>query len=276
MHLAVRCLPLLLIFTVSINAQTPTAGAAKLGSTVFKWEDFVVKPTNVGERRDVVNLPTPTFERFESHISTLKPGLESHPPHRHPQEEFIVVKEGTLEVFINGKTQRAGAGSVFFFASNDLHNMRNVGTTPATYFVFNVTTAATHAVPATAAAESAAPDKLRSQVFNWDNMKTERKETGMRREIVSSPTVTCTNFEGHITTLNPGMAPHAAHRHGDEELIVVKEGQMEVTINGAVQRAGPGSIFFYASNDLHGMKNVGTTPATYHVFRIVTAASPKP
>jgi quercetin dioxygenase-like cupin family protein len=50
---------------------------------------------------------------------------------------------------------------------------------------------------------------------------------------------------------------------------------MEATINGVSRRAGPGSIFFYASNDAHGMKNVGTTAATYYVFRVVTEATPK-
>jgi XRE family transcriptional regulator, regulator of sulfur utilization len=48
---------------------------------------------------------------------------------------LVIVKEGNLEVLINDEVQRAGAGSIFFFASNDLHGMRNVGDTPATYFV---------------------------------------------------------------------------------------------------------------------------------------------
>jgi quercetin dioxygenase-like cupin family protein len=86
--------------------------------------------------------------------------------------------------------------------------------------------------------------------------------------------VTCVGFEGHVTTLNAGESPHPAHRHPDEELVVVKEGLMEATINSVSQRGGPGSIFFYASNDEHGMKNVGTTTATYYVFRIVTEATP--
>ena len=30
------------------------------------------------------------------------------------------------------------------------------------------------------------------------------------------------------------------------------------------------------ANDEHGMKNVGGTTASYHVIRIVTAATPKP
>jgi quercetin dioxygenase-like cupin family protein len=59
-------------------------------------------------------------------------------------------------------------------------------------------------------------------------------------------------------------------------MILIKEGTLEVTINGETQRASAGSIFFYASNDLHGMRNVGLTPATYYVFRFVTAKTPAP
>ena len=55
----------------------------------------------------------------------------------------------------------------------------------------------------------------------------------------------------------------------------MKEGLIEATINGRVQRAGPGSIFFIASNDEHGLRNVGSSSATYHVVRMVTAATPK-
>ncbi len=265
------------VATLSVMGQAPTAAAAsaKLGSTVFHWETLTARPTGVGVRRDVVDQPTATFERFECHISTLNAGNMSHPPHRHPQEEFIIIKEGTLDVFINGKVQRVGPGSLFFFASNDLHNVTNVGDTPATYLVFNLTTAATRSAPPQAAADSAAPGTIPSSVFDWEKLQVKATKTGERREIVNSPTVTCANLECHVTTLNPGEVPHAAHHHPDEELIVVKEGLMQVTINGVTQRAGPGSVIFYASNDEHSMKNAGTTTATYHVIRIVTAATPK-
>ena len=262
--------------TLPLGAQTPVAAPAKFGSTVFKWENFTPKPNAIGVRRDVVDLPTATIARFECHITTLNPGMASHPPHRHPQEEFIIIKEGTLDVIINGKAQRAGPGSLLFYASNDLHNVQNVGDKPATYFVFNLTTAATKSAPAAGAAAAALPGKLASTVFDWEKLEVKTTPKGARREIVNSPTVTCVSLEGHVTTLNPGEVPHAAHRHPDEELVIVKEGLMEVTINGVTQRGGPGSIFFYGSNDEHGMKNVGTTSATYHVIRIVTEATPKP
>jgi quercetin dioxygenase-like cupin family protein len=83
-------------------------------------------------------------------------------------------------------------------------------------------------------------------------------------------------LECHVTTLNPGEIPHPAHRHPDDEIILVKDGMMEATINGRAQTAGPGSIFFFSSNDEHAMKNVGSTTATYYVIRVVTSATPKP
>jgi len=50
-------------------------------------------------------------------------------------------------------------------------------------------------------------------------------------------------------------------------LIIVKEGLIESTQNGEIKRAGPGSIIFESSNQLHGLRNAGTTPATYFVIK---------
>ena len=275
-------LPILLSLVVSVSAplmaQSPAPAAvakAKLGSRVFIFDELKAKPNAVGEVRAVVDLPTATFEKFESHITTLNPGQASHLPHKHAREEFIIVKEGTLEVHINGQTQPAGPGSLLFYASNDMHAVRNIGTTRATYLVFNFETVATRSTAPEGAAVAKLPGKLGSTVFNWDKLAVKPTKVGSRRDIVNSPTPTCESFECHVTTLNAGEVPHAAHRHPDEEIVVVKEGVMEVTINGVTQRGGPGSIFFYGSNDEHGMKNVGGTTASYHVIRIVTAATPK-
>ena len=274
MNVRRRLLPLLVLGALSTGmpaATTPANPPAPLlGSTVWKWENLKVKPTPNGERRDVANHPTPTLATFESHITTLNPGMASHLPHRHPQAELIIVKEGTLEVHINGRTQVAGAGSTFFYASNDAHAVRNVGDTRATYWVVNLATAATRS----AALQTSQPT-LRSAVFDWEKLTVKPSKVGEGRAVLNGSTVTLANLESHITTVNVGEASHAAHRHPDEELILIREGTLEVTINGQAQRAGTGSIFFFASSDLHGMRNVGDTPATYHVIRMVTAATPK-
>ena len=127
-----------------------------------------------------------------------------------------------------------------------------------------------------AAAQDAAKPKMGSRVFDWSKLEVKDTKTGQRREVANSPTATFANFESHVTTLNPGVLAHAPHRHPDEEVIIVKEGTIEVTINGESRRAGAGSIFFFASNDLHGMRNAGEIPATYFVVRIVASAQPAP
>jgi quercetin dioxygenase-like cupin family protein len=267
---------LLSLSFMSLPAQSSAPTATKLGSTVFFWEKLAVRPTGNGERRDVTDGPTATFARFESHVTTLLPGRLSHAPHQHPQEELIILRDGTLDVTINGVTTRVGPGSLLFFAANDFHNVQNVGDTPATYFVFNFATGITGTLAGKSAAQLAAPGQLGSGVYDWAKLAVKPTKTGERRDVFDTPTTTLTNFECHVTTLQPGIAPHASHHHADEEIMLVKEGVMEVTLGSATTRAGPGSIIFAASNQEHGWRNAGDTPATYYVIRIVTDATPKP
>lgn len=250
--------------------------ATPLPSTIFDWNDLAAMKTPVGERRDVAERPTATLQTFECHISTLNPGQKSHPPHQHPQEELIILKEGSLDVSINGVTTRVGPGSLFFFASNDFHNVANNGDTPATYLVFNFATAATRTAPKVEAAKSAPATALRSAVYDWSKLPVTATATGGRRSVFDSPTVTCLNLESHVTTLDPGKAPHASHHHPDEELVIVKSGELEVTVAGTTRRVGPGSVSFFSSNDEHSLRNSGATDVTYYILRCVTAATPKP
>jgi len=106
------------------------------GSFVLPWEELQARPAN-GKSRSIVRTPTATLDELESHVTVLPAGEASHAPHRHPQEEVIIVREGTVEFFQNGVTTRVGPGGFAFMASMDEHNAKNVGDTPATYFVIN-------------------------------------------------------------------------------------------------------------------------------------------
>lgn len=103
-------------------------------------------------------------------------------------------------------------------------------------------------------------------VFSWDQMKPVKTATGEVRSLCKSPTATLDQLEMHVTTLNPGQTSHPPHRHVNEELIILREGECETLSNGSWVKVGPGSVVFNASNSLHGFRNVGTVPATYHVI----------
>lgn len=135
---------------VAIIAAALTAGAFALadpmpvmGSAAFDWNSIAVKPTDVGSVRSFFKAHTATLDELEMHVTTLEPGKSPHPPHRHPNEELIIIRQGTVETLSNGEWKRVGPGSVIFNASNQLHGLRNVGTDEAIYHVINWKSAAT-------------------------------------------------------------------------------------------------------------------------------------
>jgi quercetin dioxygenase-like cupin family protein len=107
----------------------------KLPSLVIAWDEILSRPRPNGRSWQVVESPTATLAQLESHVTSLAAGEAPHPPHRHVVEEVLLLKEGTLEVSIEGVSRRIGPGGFVFLASNDLHGWRNVGDTTAVYFV---------------------------------------------------------------------------------------------------------------------------------------------
>ena len=108
-------------------------------STVYEWTSADAKPNEWGAVRQVMRTPTPTLDELEIHISTLAPGKSPHAPHQHQHEELLIIKEGTLETFQSGATRKVGPGGIIFQASNEMHNVKNVGAAPATYYVIGWT-----------------------------------------------------------------------------------------------------------------------------------------
>lgn len=106
-----------------------------------------------------------------------------------------------------------------------------------------------------------------SAVWDWNKIEAQPNKTGAVRRFFQAPTATLDELECHVTTLNPGESPHAPHQHPDEEIVIIKEGTVESLVGGKTYRLGPGSVIFQAANQEHAIRNVGATPATYHVFK---------
>jgi len=125
------------------------------------------------------------------------------------------------------------------------------------------------ATPRGATAQSTpARPPLRSAVFPPDTGRLRVTDAGVFRALVDTVTSNLTRLEIHVTTLGPGKSPHPPHRHAHEELMIVRNGTLDVFQNGATRRAGPGAVIFEASNELHGLRNPGPDSATYVVIRL--------
>ena len=66
----------------------------------------------------------------------LKPGMSPHPPHQHPEEEFMVITDGSGEISVDGTTTKVGPGSMMFCAGGKLHGIVNTGTTPLLFYFY--------------------------------------------------------------------------------------------------------------------------------------------
>ncbi len=113
-----------------LSAEDPSAPQSSLPSAMFPFDNLPVRTANNAQFREVLKGRLATGESLEVHETTLP-----HPPHHHVHSEIWLIREGTMELAVSGTSYRLGPGSVGFVHSNDEHGIKNVGATPATYFV---------------------------------------------------------------------------------------------------------------------------------------------
>jgi len=138
------------------------------------------------------------------------------------------------------------------------------------FAVFAALAATTGAVQAQGTAPINTTAELsRSRVIKYSTLKPiALSNGGAQRRVMSGTLPTGEYIEVHESVLPPGKMPHPPHKHHNSEWLFIQSGDLEYLDNGKPVAAGAGDIVFSASNLTHGLKNVGTTPASYIVFSV--------
>jgi quercetin dioxygenase-like cupin family protein len=131
------CLSLPALAVTALAADNP---GAPIASFAKPFDTLPVHHNGANLSRSILEGTTHSNDHMEVHETTLAPGSSPHPPHKHPHEELFLMMNGTLAVTIAGKTTEIGPGSAAFVHSDELHGVRNPGTTPAQYFVVAIGT----------------------------------------------------------------------------------------------------------------------------------------
>jgi (S)-ureidoglycine aminohydrolase len=240
----------------ALMAQTDT-----LTARVYTWDNLKPEKDSSRDRRQLLDGNTPDLAQLEIHASTLEPGKAPHPPHTHADmEELIIVKEGEIRATVKNKTKVLGPGSIAYAIPGDEHGVVNTGPGLATYYVLKF--------------KSRAPmDPTRglhaggSFLVDWNGLIAKKNEKGQRRDVFDTPTTLFSKIDMHVTTLNPGEVSHAPHVHRQEEIILLRKGDVQMQIGDKFYKASAGDLIFLSSGVLHALRNTGPGPCEYYALQ---------
>jgi quercetin dioxygenase-like cupin family protein len=252
---------------VEVARLNPPVNSNPLTAMFVDWDALEARGVAHGETRAIWDNPAAGFDKLKMHSTTLLPSLTTHAPHRHVFEEFCFVKEGEIQLFVNGRRQRMGPGSLGFFASNDAHGIENTSDKPATYFVCIMPSPAARTAPDIAAEDQNVPGMLKSSVFDCEKLPATRTETGSVAAVCDSPTLTLTRFASELVTLDPGRSLLLAKSDDESAVVFVKSGVLDVSVNKVTNRTGAGSFFYCAPGDRPMLRNIGGGAGGFLVIR---------
>ncbi len=248
-------LAILLLNVVSAVAQTDT-----VVSKVYRWDNLKITKDNNREVRQIAEGSGTALSYMKWHATTVDAGKAPHAPHKHDEEELIIIKEGQLQVTVKDSSKTLGPGSVALFVPGDEHGLLNTGNTKASYYVLRY--------------KSKAPaDIVRSKnaggsfTINFNDVVFKPNDKGGRRNYMNRATAMIKRLEMHVTTLNPGMKSHDPHTHAAEEIILMIKGNGVEQIADSRQPASTGDLIYLSSNIPHAIENTGTEPCMYFAFQ---------
>jgi mannose-6-phosphate isomerase-like protein (cupin superfamily) len=117
------------------NVVSVAASAAKLPDGVVAIESLEGSDPVSGCRVFThYNGPTDLLTGLCAGMCVLDPGSSPHPPHQHPEEEFMIVASGTGEIECGGTITPVGPGAMMYCAGNTVHGITNTGKLPLTFY----------------------------------------------------------------------------------------------------------------------------------------------
>ena len=241
--------------------STASTSAPTIGSGVHKWNGTLVKPGEGRESRTFLEGSSPHLEYLKIHATTQFPGAE--PSNAHANEEFeecIIVKEGRMQITIEGESRILEAGGVVLLMPRQMHSIKNIGTSNLSYYVMKYRSRKKMDIARGMTSGG-------SLMLHADSLAFKPSSRGGGRAYFDRPTAMCERFEMHVTQLDRKGPSHEPHRHLETEIILVLSGETEMTIDGEVFQASVGDFYFLPSGSMHGIRNAVNRPCTYFAFK---------
>lgn len=207
----------------------------------------------------IFNGSTTALKNLSCHVSTLNKDQSPHPPHKHVEEEILMLLTGEVDLITQQdhhgrvyQNKRLRQGQFVYYPADFAHTLQTVSEKPANYLMFKWSAAAREGSSA-----------LRFGLFDiFDPQNDSKAKDGFCPKVIfEGATQHLPKLHCHISTL-AGQAGYDPHTDPYDVGIVVIEGEVETL--GA--RVKPHGVVFYAAGEPHGMLNASNVAAKYIVF----------
>jgi (S)-ureidoglycine aminohydrolase len=252
-----------LLALAALVAIAPLASAqlAPVKAGAYAWKDAQIVQDGGVTVRQILAGSTLDLDSLDVQAITLAPGETAEAPGTHDATEyFALVKDGSLEFTIAGKTKELPAGSVVVALPGDPAMVRNASSAPGTMYVFAYRSRA----PIDIARGKAAGGSF---MVSWADLKERTTASGTRHDVLNRPTAMFKRFEAHYSSVKPGMRNHATHSHRAEEFVMMTKGDVELLIGEAKPLATASDVVFLVTQVPHSLANVGKEQAQYLVIQ---------
>jgi mannose-6-phosphate isomerase-like protein (cupin superfamily) len=101
----------------------------------MRWDEATPTLDKWGEMRKYMTGEAAGVKDLFTAVAVVKPGEALHKAHRHAEEEFLVITEGSGVWSLDGKDIPLKKGDLLYVEPWVMHGFTNTGSTPLTFFV---------------------------------------------------------------------------------------------------------------------------------------------
>lgn len=131
-------------------------------------------------------------------------------------------------------------------------------------------------LPSSGGSTASRPAVLKSQVVSWKDASARKADWGEMRFYFQGETAATKDVLVAVAVVEPGKAVHRAHRHAEEEYLVINEGSGMWQVGEKTVPARKSDILYAEPWAYHGLTNTGEEPLVFTVVRYNGKGVPVP
>jgi mannose-6-phosphate isomerase-like protein (cupin superfamily) len=120
---------------------------AAIESKIVGWDEARVHTADWGQMRSYFTGETSGSKSVLTAVAVIEPGKSVHKAHRHAEEEYLALVEGSGTWSLNGKESPAKRGDILYAAPWIYHGLTNTGDKPLIFLVVRYTSKGVPAPP---------------------------------------------------------------------------------------------------------------------------------